>query len=67
MTTDSGDDEGTWATVASRKRKLNVGGRVTPPPLISPPIGRLQIVEDSPRQKLIPKKMCLSDSGSDSD
>ena len=67
MTTDSGDDEGTWATVASHKRKLNVGGRVAPPPLISPPIGRLQIVEDSPRQKLIPKKMCLSDSGSDSD
>ena len=36
MTTDSGDQGGTWAIVASRKRKLNVGGRVAPPLLISP-------------------------------
>ncbi len=66
MTTDSGDEVGSWATVASRKRKLNVGGRVAPPSLTSPPIGRLQIVEDSPCKKLAPRKMCLSDSGSDS-
>ena len=35
-------------------RKLNVGCRVVPPLLISPPIRRLQIVEDSPLRKLIP-------------
>ena len=66
MTTDSGGDEDAWATVASRKRKLNVGGRVAPPLPSSPPIGRLRIVEDPPSKRLIPRKMCLSDSGSDS-
>ena len=72
MTTDSGYDYegGAWATVACRKRKLNVVGRVATPLLDSPalfPLGRLQIVEISPVGKLIPKKMCLPDSGSDSD
>ena len=66
MTTDSGDEGSTWATVR-RKRKLNFSVHVAPPLYESPPLGRLQIVEASPMGKLIPKKMCLSDSGADSD
>ena len=66
MATDSGGEEGSWATVASRKRKINGGGQVAPSLLISPPIGRLRIVEDSPCKKLAPRQRCLSDSGSDS-
>ena len=69
MTIDSGDEGSTWATVG-RKRKLNLSVPVAPPLLESPassPLGRLQIVETSPMGKLIPKKMCLSETGSDSD
>ena len=69
MTIDSGDEGSTWAIVG-RKRKLNFSVPVAPPLLESPassPLGRLQIVETSPVGKLISKKMCLSDIGSDSD